>query len=247
MSQPRAIQAVLERSGNNGIDSISNAAGKTPEDAVAPGSLISIDGPKLASGTVSGPASPLAQTLGGVTVTVGEQMLPLIFVSPGQINAQLPSSLAPGQYTLTVHSPGDPDATGIFTVERNAPGLFSHQISGQAYWIAMHADGSYVTPTSPARRDETVTGLGTGFGPFHPQPPDGFAVPGLGAYPLVDSVELEFSGKVLQPDFTGAAAHHVGITAIRFQIADPLPAASTIGIKARVNGHESNTVLLPLE
>jgi len=247
MSQPRTIQAVLDRTGNDGIDTISNAAGTTPEDGVAAGSIISITGPKLASGTVSGPASPLAQTLAGVTVTVGEQLLPLIFVSPGQINAQLPSSLTAGQYMLTVQSTGQPDATGIFTLERNAPGLFSHEISGQAYWVAMHADGSYVTPTSPARRGETVTGLGTGFGPFHPEPPDGFAVPSSGVYPLVDAVELEFSGKTLQPDFTGAAVGHVGITAVRFLIADPLPTASTIEIKAQVNGQASNTVLLPLE
>ncbi len=247
MSQPHTLQAVLDRTGNDGIDAISNAAGTTPENAVAPGSIISITGPKLASETASGPASPLAQTLAGVTVTVGEQLLPLIFVSPGQINAQLPSSLAPGQYTLTVQSTGQPGAIGIFTVERNAPGLFSHEISGQPYWIAMHADGSYVTPARPARRGETVTGLGTGFGPFQPRPPDGFAVPASGVFPLVDRVELEFSDKTLQPVFTGAAVGHVGVTAVRFLIADPLPAASTIEVKAQVNGQASNTVLLPME
>jgi len=99
----------------------------------------------------------------------------------------------------------------------------------------------------PARRGETVTGLGTGFGPFNPQPPDGFAVPSSGVYPLVDAVELEFSGKTPPPDFTGAAVGHVGVTAVRFLIADPLPTASTIEIEAQVNGHDSNTVLLPLE
>lgn len=246
MTQPHTIQAVFQQT-DDGITNISNAAGPTPVDAVAPGSIISIDGPKLASESVTGPASPLAQTLAGVTVTIGEQMLPLIFVSPGQINAQLPSNLAPGQYTLTVQSPGQPNAIGVFTADRNAPGLFSHQIAGQAYWIAMHADGALITPQNPARRGETITGLGNGFGPFYPQPPDGFAVPASGVYPLVDAVELEFSGKTLQPEFTGAATGRVGVTAVRFLIADPLPEATTVEIKASVNGHESNSVLLPLE
>jgi len=247
MTQPRTICAVLKRSGNDGTDSITNAAAPEPEDAIAPGSIISIYGPKLAVGTATGPASPLVQTLDGVTVTIGDQLLPLLLVSPGQINAQLPSGIGMGEQTLTVHNPGQPDAIGLFTAQRNAPGLFSQQISGRPYWVAMHSDGSLVTPKSPARRGETVTALGTGFGPFHPQPPDGFAVPDSGTFPLADTAEREFSGKVVQPDFTGAAPGRVGITEVRFHISDPFPANATIEIKVRVNGHESNTVLLTLE
>ncbi len=247
MTEPHSICAVLQRNGNDGVDSIVNAAGSGPEDAVAPGSIISIFGPNLAPGTQTGPSSPLAQTLEGVTATVGDQLLPLVLVSPGQINAQLPSGLATGEQTLTVHNPGQPDATGTFTAQRNAPGLFSQEISGKRYWVAMHADGSAVTPTSPARRGEMVTGLGTGFGPYHPQPPDGFAVPSSPAFPLEDQAELEFSGKTVQPEFTGAAPGRVGVTEVRFQIASPFPTASTIEIKVQVNGQTSNTVWLPLE
>ena len=183
----------------------------------------------------------------GVTVTVGDQLLPLVLVSPGQINAQLPSDLASGEQTLTVHNPGQPDATATFTAQRNAPGLFSHEISGKPYWVAMHADGSAVTPTSPARRGEIVSALGTGFGPYHPQPPDGFAVPASPAFPLADQAELEFSGKTVKPEFTGAAPGRVGVTEVRFQIISPFPTASTIEIKVQVNGQVSNTVWLPLE
>ena len=247
MTQPRNLHAVLKRTGNDGIDAISNAASPSLDDAVAPGSIISISGPKLASKTIAGPASPLAQTLDGVTVTIGNQLLPLLLVSPGQINAQLPSGLAVGPQTLTVHNPGEPDAIGVFTAQRNAPGLFSHQLSGKPYWAAMHADGSLVTPKSPARRGEAVTALGTGFGRFHPQPPDGFAVPASGVFPLADPAVLEFSGKTVKPDFTRAAPGRVGISEVGFHIADPFPVASTVEIKVKVNGHESNTVLLPLE
>ncbi|PYT26590.1 MAG: hypothetical protein DMG58_22105 [Acidobacteria bacterium] len=52
--------------------------------AVAPGSIVSIYGPKLAPATEIGPDSPLAQTLGGLTVTIGERLLPLFFASPGR-------------------------------------------------------------------------------------------------------------------------------------------------------------------
>jgi uncharacterized protein (TIGR03437 family) len=89
--------------------------------------------------------------------------------------------------------------------------------------------------------------LGTGFGPYRIRPPDGFAVSKSSIYPLADPAELVFAEKRIEPEFAGAAAGRVGVTAIRFRIADPLPAATTVEIKARVSGHESNTVLLPLE
>jgi len=64
---------------------------------------------------------------------------------------------------------------------------------------------------------------------------------------LIDRAELVFGDKIIEPEYVGAAPRRVGVTAIRFQIADPLPQAATIEMKARVNGHDSNTVLLPLE
>src|SRR5256885_917050 len=44
--------------------------------------------------------NPLAQTLGGVTVRVGDRFMPLIFVSPSQINLQLPDDLPLGAQTI---------------------------------------------------------------------------------------------------------------------------------------------------
>ena len=93
---------MFKRTANHGIDAIANAAGSTPDDAVALGSSISLYGPKRAPATAIGPSSPLAQTLASVTVTVGDELLPLLFVSAGQINAQLPSRLSEGQHTHVV-------------------------------------------------------------------------------------------------------------------------------------------------
>src|SRR5579864_4086972 len=204
------IRARLARTDYSAIDSIANAAGDTPEAAVAPGSIISIYGENLALASAIGPDSPLAQTLGGVTVAVGDRMLPLLFVAPGQINALVPSDLALGGQTLTIHFDSQPDVKGTFTAQRNAPGLFYQQISGKSFAIALHQDGSYVTAKSPAHRGELVTLLGTGFGPYHPQPLEGFAVPASPRLPLVDHAELLFEDQSIAPEFAGAAAGRVG-------------------------------------
>jgi uncharacterized protein (TIGR03437 family) len=72
-----------------------------------------------------GPRNPLAQTLADVVVTVGDRLLPLLFVSPQQINAQVLSDVPDGEHTLRVRWTGKPDVTGTFVVSRNSPGLFS--------------------------------------------------------------------------------------------------------------------------
>jgi uncharacterized protein (TIGR03437 family) len=125
--------------------------------------------------------------------------------------------------------------------------LFYWQSGSKAYLVALRQDGSLVTPKSPARRGELITALGTGFGPYQVQPLDGFAAPDSEISKLADHAELLFNGKLIEPEFAGAAPGRVGVVAIRFRVADPLPANATIEILARVNGHESNTVLLPLE
>jgi uncharacterized protein (TIGR03437 family) len=85
---------------------VMNAAGPTPESEVAPGSIISFYGSGLAPAVITGPHSPLSQTLGGVTVLAGGRMLPLFFVSPDQINALLPSDMGEGEYTAVVRRQG---------------------------------------------------------------------------------------------------------------------------------------------
>jgi len=69
-------------------------------------SIISIFGESLAPVLEIGRVNPLAQSIAGVTVTVSDRILPLLYVSPTQINAQVPSDLGDGDYTLQVHNNG---------------------------------------------------------------------------------------------------------------------------------------------
>ena len=64
---------------------------------LAPGSIVSIFGTSLASGTPAASAVPLPTALLGTTVNFGGKQAPLIFVSANQINAQVPTDLTPGR------------------------------------------------------------------------------------------------------------------------------------------------------
>jgi uncharacterized protein (TIGR03437 family) len=224
---------------------IQNAVGQTPSTAVAPGSIISIYGESLASGVEVGPVNPLAQFIGGTSVTINDTILPLLFVSPQQINAQLPSSVADGNYTLEVQNTGLPAISGTLTVARNAPGLFFSTAGSTAQAMAFHADSSIVTSSSPASAGETISILGTGFGPYKTTVFDGFFPPN--PPPAVsDSVVLSVGGA--NPISTSTAAPgYTGVVSTQFQVPTGLPSGTSVPVFVSINGVQSNTVMLPIQ
>jgi uncharacterized protein (TIGR03437 family) len=223
---------------------ILNGVGPTPSTSVAPGSLISIFGQNLASTVQVGPTNPLAQSLTGTTVTINGTFLPLTFVSPQQINAQLPSSLTDGNYTLEVETAGQQPISGNFTVARDAPGLFSSMAGSVSYAMAFHADGSMITTSSPAAAGETISFLGTGFGPYEQPVLDGFFPPN--PPPAVsDSVDLTVGGQKASSSST-AAPGFTGVTTTQFQVPSGL-SGSAVPLLVTINGIDSNTVMLPVK
>jgi hypothetical protein len=63
---------------------------------VAPGSLAALFGSAMATQIASASTLPLPTTLGGVTVKMNGINAPLFFVSPNQINLQVPSGVNAG-------------------------------------------------------------------------------------------------------------------------------------------------------
>ena len=112
MTSPKSVMALLTKVPYVAPAGIGNAAGVTPDGTVAPGSLISISGESLAPTFLMGPTNPLAQAIGNDVVTVGGSLLPLVFIAPQDIRAQMLSSLTDGDYTLTVQVTGQPNVTG---------------------------------------------------------------------------------------------------------------------------------------
>ncbi|HWQ53132.1 MAG TPA: hypothetical protein VN442_05570 [Bryobacteraceae bacterium] len=246
MTGPKNARALFEVVPEVAPAGVRNAAAETPVEGVAPGSVIAIYGASLAGETIVGPENPLSQTLGNVTVRVGNRLLPLLFVSPEQINAQLPPDLEPGPQRLVVRWEGKPEVESSFEAVRNAPGLFQQRVEDLAWGTFARADGSLVTAASPARRGDVLTVYGTGFGPYNSMPPAGFAVPEGLRYRLIDPVSIVAGDREWQPVDAFAAPGRTGIDAVRFQIPEDAP-AGTMELKVRVRGTESNTVLLAVQ
>jgi len=248
MTGPHAITAYQQAVPYIAPAGIMSAAGATPDGTMAPGSVISIYGNSLAPQLQIGSSNPLPQSLGNITVTINNYILPLLFVSPTQINAQLPSELVDGDYTLLVHQTGQPDVTGSLTISRDAPGMFTQSNTlNQPLVLALHADGTLVTFSSPAIHGEQISIYGTGFGPYVTTVIDGFFVPATPPTNVSDTVILNVGAIAKTPDFAGAAPGFVGMTLVQMTITDDLPTATTVNLSVMVGAKQSTTVVLPLQ
>lgn len=226
---------------------VRNAAVPAIPSPVAPGSLISIFGANLAPNHAAGPVTVLAQALENVSVRVDTEFLPLLYVSPQQINAQLSSGLAPGDHTLTVRWEGKPETSTNISVARNAPGLFTTAPDGELIGLFVRDDGQLVTPQAPARPGEEIRALATGLGPYQTAPPDGFLFNESAGYTLADPVSVmvgvDTPARVL---YAGRSALGVGIDAVKFAVPAIDTASALVQVRLEVAGHDSNTVLLPV-
>jgi len=93
----------------------------------APGMSMSVYGTNLAPGTQAASKLPLPLTMQGITASVNGVSAPLYYVSPGQLNIQVPYETGAGPAVVAVNNGGQV-AAFPFTVTMTAPGLFSSAI-----------------------------------------------------------------------------------------------------------------------
>src|SRR5260370_7031906 len=103
--------------------------------AVAPETIATIYGSNLAAGPVQAQVLPLPTMLGGITVNLKDATgatfaVPLIYVSPNQVNCVIPKGVAIGVATLIV-SNGNATSTWTAMTGATAPGLDSANQTGQ--------------------------------------------------------------------------------------------------------------------
>src|SRR5262249_21397101 len=104
------------------ITQVSNAASGTGRGA--PGMLLSIYGSRFADAPQQASGSPLPYNLGGGSAVVNVVAAPLGYVSPTQVNIQIPYEAGAGPAVVGLIRNGS--AAGFqFTIMPAAPGIFS--------------------------------------------------------------------------------------------------------------------------
>ncbi len=103
---------------------------------LAPDSIASVFGVGLADATSVAAALPLPDTLAGVTLKLTDRLAierraPLFFVSPLQLNFQVPPATALGAASFVIELNGSPLAAGTVNIAVVAPGWFTFNADGK--------------------------------------------------------------------------------------------------------------------
>ena len=222
----------------------------------APGSWIEIYGANLASDSrewtsadFSGINAPTA--LDGTSVTIGGQHAYVDYISPGQVNAQVPSGVGTAYQPVVVTTSMGASAPVNLTVALVAPGLLappSFNIGGKQYVAAVFSDGeTYVlppgtVPTLSSRRaqpGDVITFYGVGFGAVTPNIPAGQIVEQINA--IDSSLQVLFGATQATVTYAGLVANAVGLYQINAVVpnvssGDLIPVTFTV---AGMPGHQS--------
>lgn len=134
----------------------SYAIGATP-----PGSVFVIFGQNFSTQTTS-PGLPLPTSIQNTSVTVNQEAVPLFYVSPVQIDAQMPEDIQPGLATLVVKNGNSSSAATVVIPPTGTPGI---SVYGTNRAVVVNQDGSINSSTAPAKIGDTVVAYFTGGGP----------------------------------------------------------------------------------
>jgi uncharacterized protein (TIGR03437 family) len=219
--------------------------------ALAPGTWMEIYGTNLANvasqtwATVdfNGNAAPTA--LGGTTVTIGGQSAFIDYVSPGQVNAQVPSNISTGPQQVVVMTPGGTSVAYTINVNTTEPGLLApavFNLGGEQYVAALYTNGTtYVLPpgavsgitAARAQTGQTIVFYGVGFGTVTPNSPAGQIV--TQPNQLTGNFQIFFNGTPATIQFAGLVNGFLGL--YQFNVVVPNVAASdTVPVTFSLNG-----------
>jgi uncharacterized protein (TIGR03437 family) len=155
---------------------IVNAADNQP-GPLAPNALASLYGVRLSYVTkamspddILGGVLPTVLPGTGVHVTVSNLPATIYFVSPDQINFLVPANLLPGKSTVQVTLDGHSGPSVKITLAAASPALFQLDAHNA---VAIHPDGSLITPQAPAKPGSIIILYATGLGQTVPPVPYG--------------------------------------------------------------------------
>lgn len=220
-----------------------NAASMRTE--VASGSWVSIFGSGLASSSRTWRDDEIVEgrlpsALDGTRVSVNGRAAAVSYISPRQINVQLPDDPATGEVAVEVRN-GDRLVANLRAIKHSvAPALFTYESAGRRYAAAIHPDGALLT-TRASRPGDTILIYANGFGSTLPAVASGRVF--HGAAPIAGSVRVSIGALAARVDFAGL----VGAGLYQLNVVVPDLAPGDHLVKAQIEGFETQPgVFLPI-
>lgn len=220
---------------------------------VASEAIVAAFGTDLAVTTQNAASTPLPTSLAGTTVKVKdstnrEQLASLFFVSPTQVNYQVPEGTALGLATVTITAGNGAVSTGTILVEKVAPGLFSADASGTglaaADLLRVKADGtqSYerVARFDPAQNKIVAVPIDLG-----PETDQVFLIlygTGIRSRSALSAVLARLGGIDAQVVYAGSQGEFVGLDQVSVRLPRSLMGRGEVEVALMVDGLAVNPV-----
>ena len=221
-------------------------------DIIAPAEYVSIYGTNLASETAYWDGN-FPTTLGGTSVTIDGKLAYLVYVSPGQINLQVPDDTTTGRVSVVVTTANGSAAAPVTLSPFSPSFLLLDVIAGDGFvaGIIPRSDGTgeygggtydilgptgniFGYPTVAAEPGDVVELYAVGLGPTNPEVPAG--EPFSGAAPVTTPFFLYINSVPVTPLFVGLSS--AGLYQINF-VVPPGLGEGAVPIEAVAGGKES--------
>jgi uncharacterized protein (TIGR03437 family) len=220
------------------VNAADNQSGQLAPNAIGTiyGTNLAYSTAAISAGDISSGVLPTVLGPSETTVIVGGFPAALFYVSPLQINFLVPPNLLPGATSVYVDVDTWRGALISVTLAVAAPGLFQLDIHNA---VATRADGSVLTPVSPAMPGDIVVLWATGLGPTTAPPGDlPLQIP-TAAWPLAPGANLSIllDGVAVSPgaiDYAGQAPGFAGLYQINLTL--PLSTGLNPEIRLQVDG-----------
>ncbi len=230
-----------------------SGASYAPAGELASDSIVSAFGTNLATTTQAAPAIPLPTSLAGTTVTVRDnlgvtRLAPLFYVSPTQINYQIPNGTANGVATVLVTSSTGTTFSSTISITSVAPGLFSASSNGQgiaaalAQRIRANGDVTYesVWRFDTAQNKPVAVPIDLG-----PETDQVFLVlfgTGIRHRSSLTNVSVTVGGENAQVLYAGIAPGYIGLDQVNVRLNRTLIGRGDVEVRLTVDGKAANLV-----
>jgi uncharacterized protein (TIGR03437 family) len=215
----------------------------------APGSIISIYGTGLANYatglSVLNGLTQLPASLNGVTVTIAGKNAPFYFVSPGQLNVQVPFEVAAGMQPLVVTTAGGTSTTLNIMVAPVAPSIFIITAATSLGAVVKNSDFSLITPSNPVKAGDVIVIYSTGLGQSIPPALTTGGLVSTTALLNTGTASVTIGGKDATVVYSLASPGFAGL----YQTAVTVPGGLTgsVPLVLKIGAASSNTVNLAVQ
>jgi uncharacterized protein (TIGR03437 family) len=227
------------------------SAASYSEAAVAREAIVAAFGSNLATATAAANATPLPTTLAGTRVVVrdsegAEREAPLFFVSPAQINYQIPLEAAVGEGVVTITNADGKIVTGAIEIAAIAPGLFTADSSGRgiaaATALRVRADGSQ--QFEPVAQFDALQGriaaVPIDLGEVGDQVFLLLFGAGLRHRSMMEAVSVTIGGVEAPVTYAGAQGGFVGLDQVNVRVPRELAGRGEVDVVMIVDGRAAN-------